>query len=400
MMYLLKHKSLAVIVGGLLVFSACKKDSDSNSGPAPVTEPLTVAAAKPADTLSIKGQNFSTTASGNTVKVGDVEATVISATATEVKIVIPAISTPGTYTVKVTVNGKTTEVGSIVIAPLTFYGIKGNFENGTEYQVITVSPYDGKESLVASIGKDRINSVIYFPATNEIMGVNDTGNVLVRVNVTTKQVTTKRLPSSADIGTSQLVVDNNNTLYGIKYDWSGQMQTQTLVKIDPATGATTGIKKFTEDDDWYEPVYVPATNEIVGIMNDGKRLFRLNLTTKDTIGVSLPGSTEAPYQELIVDNKSNLYAYKAKFPGNGSDVAKLVKVNAVTGQETLIKSLPVDGKYHDKIIYVPKQAAFNDMFIGTWNQQGVLGVDAVTLNYLPLVLTTSYSKTYNYLTTN
>lgn len=116
--------------------------------------------------------------------------------------------------------------------------------------------------------------------------------------------------------------------------------------------------------------------------------------------MNLPGSTEAPYQELIVDNKSNLYAYKAKYPGDGSDVAKLVKVNAATGQETLIKSLPVDGKYHDKIIFVAKQTAFNDMFIGTWNQYGVLGVDAVTLNYLPLVFTTGYSKTYNYLTTN
>ncbi|MFL5745610.1 MAG: hypothetical protein ACJ751_13145, partial [Niastella sp.] len=87
-------------------------------------------------------------------------------------------------------------------------------------------------------------------------------------------------------------------------------------------------------------------------------------------------------------------------PGDGSDVAKLVKVNAVTGQETLIKSLLVDGKFHDKIIFLPKQSSFNDMFIGTWNQLGVLGIDAVTLNYLPLTLTTSLNKTYNYLTTN
>ena len=400
MMYLLKHKPLAVLLGGLLVFSACKKDSDSNSGPAPVVDPVTVAAAKPNDTLTLKGQNFSTTASGDVVKIGDVQATVVSASATEIKILIPAISTPGTYTITVTINGKTTEVGSIVIAPLTFYAIKGNFENGSEYQLVNVSPYNGSESLVASLGPDRINGVIYFPATNEIMGVNDDGSKLLRVNVTTKQITTKTLPSSATSGTAQLVVDNNNNLYAIKYDWSVQMQTQTLMKIDPATGTGTAIKTFTEDDDWVEPVYVPATNEIVGIMNDGKRLFRLNLTTKDTAGVILPGSAEASYRELIVDNKSNLYAYKAKLPGDGSDVAKLVKVNAATGQETLVKSLPVDGKYNDKIIFVPKESPFNDMFIGTWNQLGVLGVDAVTLNYLPLTLATSLSKTYNYLTTN
>jgi len=398
MMYLLKHKPFAALLGGLLIFSACKKDSDS--GPAPVVDPLTVAAAKPKDTLTLKGQNFSATASGDVVKIGDVQASVVSASATEIKIVVPAISTPCTYTITITVNGKTTEVGSIVIAPLTFYAVKGNFETGAEYQVVTANPYNGSESLVASLGQDRINDVIYFPVTNEIMGVNDDGTKLVRVNVTTKQVTTKTLPSSATSGTAQLVVDNNNNLYAIKYDWSGQMQTQSLLKLDPATGNGTALKTFTEDDDWYEPVYVPATNEIVAIMNDGKRLFRFNLTTKDTIGVNLPGSAEAPYRELIVDNKSNVYAYKAKLPGDGSDVAKLVKVNTATGQETLIKNLPVDGKYHDKIIFIPKQSPFNDMFIGTWNQLGVLGVDAVTLNYLPLAFTSSLSKTYNYLTTN
>ncbi|OQP46019.1 hypothetical protein A4H97_31860 [Niastella yeongjuensis] len=72
------------MLGGLLVFSACKKDSDSDAAPAPVVDPVTVTDAKPADTLTLKGQNFSATITGNTVKVGDVEATVVSATATEI----------------------------------------------------------------------------------------------------------------------------------------------------------------------------------------------------------------------------------------------------------------------------------------------------------------------------
>jgi hypothetical protein len=396
MMYFLKHKLLAIILGSLLVFSACKKDSDSNAGPAPVVEPITVAAAKPNDTLTLKGQNFSSAVTGNKVKIGDVEATVVSANASEIKIVIPAISTPGTYTITVTVNGKTTEVGSIVIAPLTYYMIKGIFTNDSEYQLVTVNTQTGTELVVASLGKDRINNVIYYPATNEIMGVNDSGSVLVRVNVTTKQVTTKRLPSGITSGTAQLVVDKNNNLYGITYDWSGQMQTQSLVKIDPATGNTTTIKKFTEDDDWYETIYVPATNDIVGLINDGKRLFKVNLTTKDTTGVNLPGSASAEYRELIVDDKSNLYAYKGNYSGNGSDVAKFVKVNAANGQETVLKDLPVTGKFHDNIIFVPQLNGF----IGAWEQNSIYQINATSFEILSLPLTTGYSYTYNYFTTN
>jgi hypothetical protein len=396
MMYFLKHKPFAVIVGGLLVFSACKKDSDSNAGPAPVVEPITVAAAKPNDTLTLKGQNFSSAASGNKVKIGDVEATVVSASATEIKIVIPAISTPGTYTITVTVNGKTTEVGSIVIAPLTFYVVKGDYSGNGNQMVMTINPQDGSESLVASVGPVRINDVVYFPGTNEIMGIPDDGGKMVKVNVATKNVTSVPLPWSKTSYMTELVVDKNNNLYGIKIDYTNPKQIQSLLKIDPATGNTTVIKTFEEDAEWSQLVYVPATNDIVGLMNEGKRLFKMNLTTKDTAGVILPGAANVEYRELIVDNKSDLYAYKAKYPGDGSDIAKIVKVNGITGQETLIKDLPVDGRFEDNIIFVPQM----NEFIGIWDQGSIYRINATSLNITPLKLNTGYYYTYNYFTSN
>ncbi|SEP18663.1 IPT/TIG domain-containing protein [Niastella yeongjuensis] len=166
----MKYKPFAFILGGLLVFSACSKDSDSdsnsNTGPAPVVDPIGIGAAKPNDTLTLKGQNFSTGANGNVVKVNDVAVTIISATATEIKIVIPATVAPGMYTITITANGKTTEIGQIAINPLTYYMIKGVFTNGSEYQLITINTQTGAESLVASLGKDRLNSVIYYPLDN------------------------------------------------------------------------------------------------------------------------------------------------------------------------------------------------------------------------------------------
>ncbi|MBO9200623.1 MULTISPECIES: IPT/TIG domain-containing protein [Niastella] len=393
MMYFPRHKMLAVILGGLLIFSACKKDSDSG----PAVEPLSVAAVKPDDILTIKGQNFDANASGNIVKFGDVIALVVSATETEIKVKVPGTSATGTiYTLTVTAHGKTTEVGVIAIVPLTFYAVKGTFASGAEYKVITINPGDGSESLIASVG-ERINDVVYLAATNEIVGVNDAGTKLVKVNVTTKKVSSVALPSGATAASNYLVVDKDNNLYCIKYDYTvTNHQTQSLVKIDPVTGNATVIKTFESTDDWYEPVYVAATNEVIGLKNEGKSLFKLNLTTKDTLTVNLPGSATTEYRELIVDDESNLFAYKAHLHGDPTDVAKLVKVNAATGEEKLVKDLPVNGKFHDKIIYVSKLSEF----LGIWDQLVVFRLNMWSLTYDFSPNPPTLDNTYTNLTSN
>src|SRR5688572_12636503 len=119
----MKPKLLLIFISAISLLTACKKDADAPPQPdPPVTEPLTIAAAKPGDTLFIKGENFSDVIANNTVKVNGVAATVVVASATELKVIIPANATSGTVTV--TVNGKTTEVGSIIIAPFTLYAYK------------------------------------------------------------------------------------------------------------------------------------------------------------------------------------------------------------------------------------------------------------------------------------
>ena len=278
--------------------------------------------------------------------------------------------------------------------------IKRNFQNGAEYQLITMNPQDGSESLVATLGQtadSRINDVVYLPATNEIMGLNDDGNKLVKINVTTKQINTMDLSPNANVKFAELVVDKNNNLYVVKINKSNpDHYLQSLVKFDPVTGIPTTIKTFEHHEDWEALIYIPASNDVVGVTNDGTRLFKFNFTTRDTSSVSLPGSSNAEYRELIVDDRSNLYAYKGRYPGNGSDIGQLVKVNAATGQETLLYNLPTDGKFHDNIIFVPQR----NEFIGTWDQYGLFRLNATALTPVFKTIVTDYSKTYDYFTSN
>lgn len=352
-MYAMKHGPLTLFIGALLFFAACKKDSDPAVTPdPPVTEPLTAAAAKPGDTLIIKGSNFSEFDNENNVEFNGVGGTIETATATEIKVIVPAKATTGMVTV--TVNGVKTEVGTLVIVPYTLFCIKGNFQQTPSLrQLVALDPENGTETLVATINQtgDKVEDAIYLPATNEVIGRDEDGANLIKINVTTKQVTKVPLSASATSGFVELVVDKNNALYAVKIDFTNPNRiTQTLVKLDPKTGAATAIKGFELNEEWGSLVYLPANNEVVGLIGGGTKLLKLNLTTKDTSSVALENTTAVQYRELLTDNVSNLYGYKADYSDPVNYIAQVQKLNAKTGVETLVSDLQID-KIDDNLIY-------------------------------------------------
>ncbi|HEY8894903.1 MAG TPA: IPT/TIG domain-containing protein [Niastella sp.] len=351
----MKHKPLVLFIGAVLFFAACKKDSDSpvKSEP-PVTEPLTVAAAKPGDTVIIKGSNFSEFDNENNVEFNGVGGSIEAATATEIKVIVPAKATTGLVTV--TVNGVKTEVGTLIIVPYTLFCIKGNFQQTPSLrQLIALNPETGAETLVATINQtgDKVEDAIYLPATNEVIGRDYYAENLIKINVTTKQVTKVPLPATATTGFIELVVDKNSELYAVKLNVANQNHImQTLVKLNPKTGAATDIKSFELNDEWESLVYLPENNEVVGLTAGGTKLLKLNLTTKDTSTVALANTTAVQYRELLTDNVSNLYGYKADYSDPVNYVAQIQKLNAKTGAETLVSGLQID-KLDDNLIYNP-----------------------------------------------
>lgn len=352
-MYAMKHGPLTLFIGALLFFAACKKDSDPIVTPdPPVTEPLTAAAAKPGDTLIIRGSNFSEFDNENNVEFNGVGGTIETATATEIKVIVPAKATTGIVTV--TVNGVKTEVGTLVIVPYTLFCIKGNFQQTPSLrQLVALDPENGTETLVATLNEtgDKVEDAIYLPATNEVIGRDEDGANLIKINITTKQVTKVPLSASATSGFVELVVDKNNALYAIKIDFTNQSHImQTLVKLDPKTGAATTIKGFELNEEWGSLVYLPANNEVVGLTGAGTKLLKLNLTTKDTSSVALENTSAVQYRELLTDNVSNLYGYKADYSDPVNYVAQIQKLNAKTGAETLVSDLQID-KIDDNLIY-------------------------------------------------
>lgn len=383
-MSLKMYKPLVIFLSFLVIFSACSKNSDKTYEP-PVTEPLTAAAAKPGDTLIIRGENFSEVAADNTVQINGVTATVVSASATELKIIIPASATSGIVTI--TVHGHTTEVGSLIIAPFTLYCIKGNFQGTPSLrQLVSINPNNGTETLIATINEtgDKVEDAMYLAATNEVIGRSEDGKKLIKVNVTTKQVSTVTLTTSSTSGFIELVADNSNNLYAVKHDWSDPNHyMQILVKVDPKTGASTTIKGFESGYDWESLVYLPASNEIIGLINDGTKIQKVNLTSNNFSEVNLANTANVQYRALLTDNQSNLYGYKADYSDPVNYVAQIQKLNTATGQETLVHNLQT-GKFHDNLIYAPQRKEIMSVFDETGLYR--LNIDTKATLNLPITL--------------
>ena len=133
---------ISLLASASLFFTACSK----NDGPDPVPEPpapvitgFTPTEGPVGTTVTITGQNFSTTASANTVKFDTATASVTSATTTELVVNVPSTLPPGQVSIKVTVNNKTaTATQQFTIKP-TVIPVKTTYwvrYTGTAYEIV------------------------------------------------------------------------------------------------------------------------------------------------------------------------------------------------------------------------------------------------------------------------
>jgi len=130
-------------------------------------------------------------------------------------------------------------------------------------------------------------------------------------------------------------------IYGYKIysEYSGHT-TSLIVQINPINGSETTIAELPINkncrDKYRNLVYASSTNEIIGIYDDNA-LLKVNVKTGVSTFVPLAGNGR--YNDLVLDEKQNLYAY--------TNSINLIKIDKVTGAETTIANLPQEYKVYN-----------------------------------------------------
>ena len=123
-----------LMLAGLSAFiTACKKDPDPVVTPAVTTVTgISPATAPAGSTVVITGTNFSTTLTSNTVTIGGTPVTVVSATPTQLVVIVPASGANGP--VAVTANGTTaTSTASFTVSVKPVLEVQGDIRRNTTW---------------------------------------------------------------------------------------------------------------------------------------------------------------------------------------------------------------------------------------------------------------------------
>jgi len=124
-------KILYIFLAIAMVFTACKKNESDSVPTNPSISSIVPAVAMANQTVTIKGKRFSITTTDNIIKFSGVRAEIVSATESELVVVVPANGSTGNVTI--TVNNKTSK------GPIFTYG---SADAAAEFEYIT-STYAG-----------------------------------------------------------------------------------------------------------------------------------------------------------------------------------------------------------------------------------------------------------------
>lgn len=145
------------------------------------------------------------------------------------------------------------------------------------------------------------------------------------------------------------------------------------------------------------PTYLPLTNEIVG-KSDFGRLFKMNLTTKDTSAIQLTTSNYESFYGLIADKQGNLIGYKdITDPNTYNHSQQVVQINTVTGAQSVIAPIAGD-------VYLPQNTICSlperNELVGLWERNKLYKFNLSTKTAAVITLTSQTNIWYYKMTNN
>jgi N-acetylneuraminic acid mutarotase len=328
------------IITSVLLLASCGGDDESDSQPAPSISSFTPTSGEIGATVTISGNNFSTTIQNNQVKFGTINATVTAATATSITTTVP--TGVSTSKISVSVNGKTatSTTDFTLISPpiITNFSPTG----GKEGTIVTITGSNFSTTLADNVVKFNGTTATVTAATATSLTVSvPTGAATGKIAVQVKGINTNSTsdfiiflqptisgfsPTSGSIGNTIVINGTNfsttlaNTVVkinGVQATVNSGNATQLFISV-PA-GATSG--KITVETNGFQAVSSTLDFIVFGTITTKANLPQIryhgisfSIGDKGYVGLGIANSTLS--KDLWQYNPTtNTWTQMANFPG-------------------------------------------------------------------------------------
>ncbi|NBW36809.1 MAG: hypothetical protein EBR30_17645 [Cytophagia bacterium] len=330
------------IITSALLLASCGGDDGAETQPAPSISGFTPTSGAIGATVTISGNNFSTTIANNQVKFGAINATVTAATATSITTTVPAGASTGK--ISVTVNGQTAiSTNDFVIeVPVVITGFAP--ASGAAGSTVTITGSGFSSTLASNTAfinnfAATITAASSTSLTITVPAAATTGKVSVRVgnqNATSATDFTVLVPPtltffqpfSADIGATVTINGTNfsTTVAGNVVKFNGVAATvsaasATQLTVTVPAGATSG--KVTVETNGFPAVTSDRNFVVFGVFTAKASLPKtwflgvgFAIGDKGYIG-SGSAAASATQEFWRYDPSANTWTQVANYPGNG-----------------------------------------------------------------------------------
>ncbi|EZH73826.1 hypothetical protein ATO12_18005 [Aquimarina atlantica] len=348
------RKFLSLLTILTIVFSC---SSDDSTEPQQNEFPTNIAIASQTtagvgDILTINGNGFLTSETYIVTFTDNEIAKIIEINSNYLKLEVPEKAISGDITL--THNNKTEIIGSILINTTSnVYAYKRNYSDPNNYikQIIKIDKQTGSETIVTDldINSTYYESLVFDNSEKNILGIVE--NSILSVNTETGQSTTINLENSSGIDYQEIVLDDNGNLYAYKRNYADPNNyIKQIVKIDKQTGGETIVADLNINSTYYESlVFDSSEKNILGIVENS--ILSVNTETGQSTIINLENSSGIDYQEIVLDDNGNLYAYKRNYTDPNNYIKQIIKIDKQTGGETIVADLNISSTYYEDLIF-------------------------------------------------